>query len=136
MLIEVYLCSPLSTQTHHTTQGGMQNGPEDEHEEHQQGKEGGNVVHSSQHHHQLSPKGRHEAHQLENTQETECSKNRETAGPPLTQLYHAVTTNTKMPCFTDLTLTGLSHKGSGLPITQAATANQNVTKNVSCKKPE
>ena len=112
--------------THHTTSGGMQNGPEDEHEEHQQGKEGGNVVHSSQHHHQLATKGWHEAHQLENTQKTECSKNRETAGPSLPQLHHAATTNKRL-WLTDLIWNGLSHNIKYLYILKRKTKNLPVT---------
>ena len=65
--------------------------PEYEDEEDEEGEEGGDVVHGLEHDEQLVAQGRHEAHQLEDTQQAECAENRQAPSATLQDLHSTKT---------------------------------------------
>jgi len=69
--------------------------PENEDEKNEQRQEGGYVVERSQHDFELVLKSGQEANELEYTQQSECSKYRQTAGAALDQLHQADADNTR-----------------------------------------
>ena len=85
---------------------GLNNSPEYEYKKNKKRKKDGNIVHCAQHDKQLAPQLRHEAHQLEDTQQPKCTENWQTrtlscllvhhlcgAGVALIHFHHTVRTN-------------------------------------------
>jgi len=63
--------------------------PENEDKEKEENEEHGDVVHGAQHHDQLVAQGRHETHELQYPQKSECTQYGQTAGAALYQLHQA-----------------------------------------------